>query len=126
MKKKKCKRCEETKPLTDYHKSNTYKDGYTYYCKTCIAEKTKIDYYENGGQKKASEYYYNYTKKGLKKPKQESENTKLLREGKLRCGGCSKVKGTKEFCKDKRRKYKHSFYCKVCRKEIRELKKNAH
>ena len=33
--KKTCKKCSCTKPLTDFYKCKTYKDGRQYYCKIC-------------------------------------------------------------------------------------------
>lgn len=34
---KTCEQCDYSKPLTDYHKSGTTKDGYRLRCKLCIA-----------------------------------------------------------------------------------------
>lgn len=33
---KKCRKCDDTKPLDDFHKSPHYKDGKRPYCKECI------------------------------------------------------------------------------------------
>ncbi len=41
MKKKKCSKCKEIKPLNEFHKDRTRKDGYQYECKIC-----RRQYYE--------------------------------------------------------------------------------
>ena len=44
---KKCKKCDESKPLNDYHKNSATKDGHQTICKSCIAISNKKWYYEN-------------------------------------------------------------------------------
>lgn len=39
---KKCVKCGETKPRTDFHKHNKSKDGLKTYCKACVAESSRV------------------------------------------------------------------------------------
>ena len=41
---KKCTKCEELKPLTDFHKNKKNKDGYVYHCKACRKAETLKQY----------------------------------------------------------------------------------
>ena len=36
--KKRCPKCNKTKPLSEFYKNRTAKDGHTYKCKLCILE----------------------------------------------------------------------------------------
>ena len=36
-----CTRCNETKYVTEFHRSSKSKDGYQSYCKSCMSEKQK-------------------------------------------------------------------------------------
>ncbi len=47
---KKCKGCNETKPLSEFQKNKAMKDGHLNYCKVCIS-KRKRKWYINGGYK---------------------------------------------------------------------------
>lgn len=38
---KQCSKCNEQKPLTEYHRDKYSKDGYVQRCKSCIQKKTK-------------------------------------------------------------------------------------
>jgi len=46
MANKKCNKCGLEKPLTDFHKQHTAKDGYRKVCKSCISKQQK-DYLKN-------------------------------------------------------------------------------
>ena len=35
---KKCSRCKETKPYSEFHKNSTTRDGYSYHCGACRCE----------------------------------------------------------------------------------------
>jgi len=58
---KKCKRCGEEKPLTEYGNRKDTKDGLHRYCKIC-AYKIAEDYYHNTGKTSRKEYYDQYRK----------------------------------------------------------------
>jgi len=47
---KTCSKCKETKPKTEFHKSRSRKDGLSYYCKMCKANREK-DYRKNNLEK---------------------------------------------------------------------------
>ena len=67
--KKKCRKCGELKPLTDFHKHKQYKDGYRNECAICICKYYKkhrannIEKYRGYGRKSKS------TEKGFLKNK---------------------------------------------------------
>ena len=42
-----CKKCDTTKPVSEFHKSATYKDGVGYYCRQCISQESKEYYKKN-------------------------------------------------------------------------------
>lgn len=56
-----CKTCNLTKPLNDFYKSSTTKDGFHVYCKVCHKLRNKSKYYENhdANRKRLQAYYYN-------------------------------------------------------------------
>jgi len=47
MELKVCSKCKEEKPLSEFNKNKTKKDGYQYYCKVCQGKSTKNHYQEN-------------------------------------------------------------------------------
>jgi hypothetical protein len=58
---KKCKRCSEEKPLTEYGRRKDTKDGLHRYCKKC-AYKIAEDYYHTTGKTSRKDYYNQYRK----------------------------------------------------------------
>ena len=46
MKEKRCSKCEEIKPLTEYNKHKRNKDGFYYVCKECLRS-TRARYYQD-------------------------------------------------------------------------------
>ena len=42
---KKCNKCLEVRPLSEYHKKSTAKDGFMWWCKTCHRQYVKEKYY---------------------------------------------------------------------------------
>jgi len=38
---KKCSNCKEEKPFTDFYENKRTKSGYSYYCKSCTALRSK-------------------------------------------------------------------------------------
>lgn len=84
---KKCGRCNETKPLDDFHNSKSLKDGKQSYCKKCTKEYKNKYYLENKGKimsyvkeyrennkERITEYRKEYNKK------YKEENKDYLRE----------------------------------------------
>jgi hypothetical protein len=66
-----CKKCNIEKPLTEFHKNRSIKDGYALYCKTCSINKHKT-YYQNNKEvikQKTNIYYQNNKETILEKSK---------------------------------------------------------
>jgi hypothetical protein len=47
----KCRKCGETKPISDFPKDKCAKKGYSLYCKPCKREKIKVQYYKDPAKK---------------------------------------------------------------------------
>jgi hypothetical protein len=72
---KKCNKCSEEKPLTEFGKNKSRKDGFTYKCKSCINKYSKNQYKNN------KEQYKKTTKKWRENNKeQDNESHKKYRE----------------------------------------------
>lgn len=84
VEKKKCKRCNQTKPLTDFSKNKRSPDGKDFYCKACV----KID----SDNRKA----------GAAKAK------------KKQCATCGKIKSAADYTKDKKSPDGLNIKCKQC------------
>lgn len=50
---KECTLCGEAKPLTDFHRQSSAKDGHCCWCKPCKSEKKRATYAANAGNVKA-------------------------------------------------------------------------
>lgn len=63
---KRCCKCHQHKPLSEYYKAKTKKDGYRYDCKTCHLINMKKYYQTERGKKVASKAvrHYQQTEKG--------------------------------------------------------------
>ena len=71
---KKCNRCEELKPLSEFHKRKDSRDGYAYHCKVCIGIYRSNHYVRNADKIRevAREYslkYYYENKDTMRKYK---------------------------------------------------------
>ena len=44
VKKKKCSKCGEVKFVEEFRNNKSNKDGFSYWCKTCLSESRKLDY----------------------------------------------------------------------------------
>ncbi|MEN6507399.1 MAG: hypothetical protein ABFD63_01190 [Smithella sp.] len=63
---KKCTKCEELKPLSEFHKSKYKRDGLVAHCKTCVKEKHAVYYINNKEKLKIQhEKYYEENKNHL-------------------------------------------------------------
>jgi hypothetical protein len=96
--KKQCAKCAEVKPLIDFHKNNTRKDGHKYYCKVCACKEARTYRKKNlkrihkrarerarGPQEREKKAQYNkqYVKKYPEKIKAANVIMVALRSGKL-------------------------------------------
>lgn len=77
---KKCSKCGETKPLTEYNKSKVHKDGYHGLCKRCRLDyknKWRADYKEKYGEPEGRRYQQangeKYAKWNAKRVKENAE-----------------------------------------------------
>jgi DNA-binding transcriptional MerR regulator len=66
---KTCKKCEKVKPLSDYYKHSTGKDGHTNFCKRCCLDGMKERY----DPKKRAEYVQRYYSENDHKVKARSK-----------------------------------------------------
>lgn len=58
MKAKRCSKCKETKPVSEFHRNRTAKDGLHYECKPC--NKGKVQRYYEANKEKVAEYQRRY------------------------------------------------------------------
>lgn len=56
METKKCKRCGIEKPLSEFHKNSSSKDGHALYCRECANMKWKTEYGYEYKRRKAHAY----------------------------------------------------------------------
>jgi hypothetical protein len=92
-----CQKCNQYKPLTQYNKNKSKKDGLDIYCKGCVIENSK---------------------------KYRPERIILLPQdpnNKI-CVKCSKEKSKTEFSKMKSQTDSLNYWCRVCVKEDRKYK----
>lgn len=89
---KRCRRCEETKPVTEFHKSKQNKDGLKAYCKKCVNadnksregryKETKKAYRQTEKYKQIKRDYYANNKEAVldmnRKWRKETFNGRLL------------------------------------------------
>ena len=54
---KKCLRCKEEFPLSDFWLASNTKDGRKGVCKNCISERRKLRYWKEGGRERQKLYY---------------------------------------------------------------------
>ena len=108
---KRCTNCKETKPLTDFYKSKSTKDGHAYYCKVCNRIRTRQWEQANPEHVKARrEAYYAGGREITPKtetPKYRAVHMRLLAiKGKataydcVGCGGSAKHWAYSNDCKD--------------------------
>ena len=56
---KRCTKCGETKPFTEFYKHKNNIDGHTYHCKVCDAERRK-QWYQKAGKEVDAERHRRY------------------------------------------------------------------
>lgn len=95
---KKCHRCHQVKPISEFSKYIGSKDGFDRLCKECKAEKQKEHITK---WKKIRHYWINFPK--------EKE-----------CKSCHKIKPISEFVKDKHRKDGFHHICKECKGKLHQ------
>lgn len=113
MKTKFCKKCLETKEVTEFYKQKSMKDGRQNTCKVCIRERSRQWRIDNPKPKKT--------------PKPRMDGFRLLPKGMRKCSTCKEVKEKELFYKDRGRASGVSPKCKKCTNEyLREKRKSPH
>ena len=81
MKTKTCKVCGEEKPLDEYHKHKSMKDGHDSRCKKCMSERNKEYYSENKEKllEQRKEYYSENKDKISERAKKYYQNNREAR-----------------------------------------------
>ena len=59
---KRCSKCKETKPLSEFHKDTSKKDGHRFYCKMC--QRDSVRKYDQSDRGKAKRKQYTQSEKG--------------------------------------------------------------
>lgn len=98
---KKCGRCSETKPVSEFYDSNFTSDNLLYYCMECQKDWVR----EN--RKNHPEFH---------KAKRKDTNVTQPNVYQKKCSRCRSVKHRDEFHKDRRSGDGLSGYCKECRR----------
>lgn len=110
MKTKFCKKCLETKEVTEFYKQKGMKDGRQNTCKVCIRERSRQWRIKNPKPKKI--------------PGPRMDGFRLLPEGMRKCSVCDEVKEKKYFYKNSSRASGVNSRCKRCtnehKKEMRQ------
>jgi hypothetical protein len=75
---KRCTKCREYKPLTEYIKSKANKDGLNIYCNDCLKEKKKAEYEKNRDKylERFNKHYYENIEEAKVKGKEWREQNK--------------------------------------------------
>jgi len=102
---KTCTKCNQTKPISEFHKNKKLKDGVNVWCKTCTKDYRK-SYNKNTKEKRAtkSKQYRDSIKN---KPKETSISEK-------HCTYCNQIKPISEFHKRKDTPSGYRSHCKIC------------
>lgn len=103
---KKCSRCEQTKPTSEFRPNKAAKDNLHYWCRPCARAYDR----ERQQAKRV------YDKPG--RPK------RTIIDGKTRCGRCGETKPVEDFGKDSRNIIGLQSSCKACQKAMYNAKKS--
>jgi len=117
-----CTKCREYKPLSEFNKNRSRRDGYQYTCKLCDSL-DKLNYYRNNKEAISNRRKLSYYEK------QKMMRNKKYRETHIVCTSCKETKPRIEFltmggkCKACIRVYNNSRYesgsAKRCRLKIK-------
>jgi len=78
---KKCSKCKIKKPIIEFRKNKTTKNGYTYYCKDCLKPINKKDRIKH--KEKRREYRIKYKKNHYQEIKNKEKEYRLKNRDKL-------------------------------------------
>jgi len=97
---KKCSKCEEVKPLAEYHKDKSSKDGLCYSCKTCTNKRNR----KSDGQRKDQRRKQDQTRQDIIK----KQHAKWYKNNK------DKVLNRNKILKRHYRKVSHDYRLREC------------
>jgi len=81
IKTKRCSKCKQIKPLSEFSKHKSYEDGHRYWCKLCESQYSKKYLQTKHG--KATRENYNETDKGKQARKRASKHYQQSEKGKV-------------------------------------------
>jgi hypothetical protein len=87
LKDKKCSHCQLIKPLTEFHKNKSKKDGFADFCKKCYKE-----LYSEDILKRAARYYKKYRQEALKRIKLRHKRSPWKRIFRMILFRCNNIK----------------------------------
>jgi hypothetical protein len=116
MKTKKCSKCGEVKPVSEFHKNKREKDGYCVWCKECVSKYQKA-YRENNAEK-IKKWQKEYYEKNAEKLKENSVNWNKNNIDKHKARSKRWTKNNPKRRKELTKKYRENH-----RKELREKNK---
>ena len=96
---KRCSKCKEIKPVTEFFKNRTTKDGFQYQCKTCFKIYKQSDKGKIANRKSAKKIYQTEKGKAYKKQYDQSEIGIAIRKR------ASNKHSKTDKCKKRHRKY---------------------
>lgn len=103
---KRCPKCECTKPLTDFHKSRASKDGRQGRCKECERARRKERYH--------TEWTQRYGREEADRRLVLWQRKQDLASGFKICARCEETKKASDFYKNVKLKDGRSSYCREC------------
>lgn len=127
-----CTRCQQEKPVSEFHKARNNARGYDYWCRSCKSEYRRQYYQRNKDRESAwfREYYWQrreyhreryrqwYERKHSEKCGPDCKCRKAVQARveatEKRCSKCEKVKPKTEFYADDRRPDGLQVWCKDC------------
>lgn len=102
-----CKKCDTTKPVSEFHKDARSKDGLNIYCRPCKSQVSKESYEKNKDRRKENIAAW------------QEKNPDYMKK----CTRCLENKPKSEFHKDPSSKDGLNICCRQCRKEYYEKNK---
>ncbi len=127
MKEKKCSRCKEVRPITDFWKNKTKNDGYNYVCRICYRDTDRKRYYKDVKQSRKAKN--EMSRKMAEKYPDRFRARRLLRYA-VKIGSIEKFPC--EVCEKEKSEGHHDDYgkplevkwlCSMCHSDLHRIKK---
>ena len=100
---KTCNRCKIEKDLSEFYKNRTYKDGVSYYCKTC--DSTYARNFQGARTEKYNKRKYEHMKRFPERQKARDKVRTAIKNGSIQRSCC-------EVCKEEKAQAHHDDYTK--------------